>query len=332
MRTGDQTGDRSGDQTGDQWRILVAGGAGCLGAALSERFLGAGHEVLVIDNFATGRREALPAAYPGLTVVEGSIADSDLVDDWFRRFRPTHVVHSAAAYKDPLDWREDARTNVDGTVNLILAAKQAGSRRLVNFQTALCYGRPRRVPIPVDHPLDPFTSYGISKTAGEQYLAASDLPWVSLRLANVTGPRLAIGPIPTFYKRLAAGQACFCSDTVRDFLAMDDFLAAVDTVLADDAPTGVFNISTGEGHTIKEIFDLVAEHLNVALDRPVPVVPPAADDVPAVVLDPTEAEAWLGWRAKVDFVETIRGTLRWYDRYGVGAIHSHLKPAEAAAS
>ncbi len=309
-------------------RILITGGAGCLGSNLVEAYLPQGHEVLVIDNFATGRREVLPEL-PGLSVVEGSIADRELVDDALVRFMPTHVIHSAAAYKDPQDWREDARTNVTGTINLVEAARRVGVKRFVNFQTALCYGRPDRVPIPVDHPTRPFTSYGISKTAGESYLAIGNLPWVSLRLANISGPRLAIGPIPTFYKRLKAGQSCFCTDAVRDFLDMADFLTVMELVLQEGAPTGTFNVSTGEGHSIKEVFDAVAAYLGITPDTPVPVVPCGADDVPAVVLDPARTEAALGWRARVGFAETIARMLRWYDAHGVSAIHSHLRPVRA---
>lgn len=304
-------------------RILITGGAGCLGSALVEQYVPAGHEVLVIDNFATGKREVLPPV-AGLTLVEGTIADKALVDRCFARFQPTHVIHSAAAYKDPSDWREDVDTNVIGTINVAEAARRHRVGRLVNFQTALCYGRPEVVPIPVHYPARPFTSYGISKTAGEQYLIATDLPVVSLRLANVTGPRLAIGPIPTFYKRLKAGQSCFCSDTVRDFLDIGDFLSLMTVVMDDEAPTGVFNVSTGEGHSIKEVFDIVVEHLGITLSEPVPVVPPGGDDVPAVVLDPTRTGEVLGWEAKVGFAMTIRGMLAWYDRHGVTDIYSHL--------
>src|SRR6185369_8603659 len=188
-------------------------------------------------------------------------------------------------------------------------AKRAGVRRLVNFQTALCYGRPDTVPIPVDHPTRPITSYGISKTAGEQYVALSGLPYVSLRLANIAGPRLAIGPIPTFYKRLKAGQKCFCTDAVRDFLDMEDFFALMDLVLRDEAPAGVFNVSTGLGASIKDVFDAVATYLGVTLKEPVPVVPPRADDVPAVVLDPSRTTTAFGWTAKIGFAETIRRML-----------------------
>lgn len=313
-------------------RILITGGAGCLGSNLVERYVPAGHEVLVIDNLATGRRESLPAI-AGLEIVEGSITDADLVERCFSRFEPTHVVHAAASYKDPDDWVEDTRTNVLGAIIVGDAARRHVVRRLVNFQTVLCYGRPRHVPIGIDHPVQPFTSYGISKTAAEQYLMMlAGVSVVSLRLANVTGPRLAIGPIPTFYKRLKAGRSCFCSDTMRDFLDMEDFLAVTDTALADDAPAGVFNVSTGEGHTIKEVFDVVAEHVGAELDAPVPIVPPGADDVPAVVLDPSRTEAELGWKSTVGFVETVRRTLSWYDEHGVDAVHSHLAPPAAASA
>jgi len=309
-------------------RLLITGGAGCLGANLVEAYLPQGHEILVIDNFATGRREVL-LELPGLSVVAGSVADRELVETAFARFAPTHVVHAAAAYKDPADWREDARTNIAGTINVVEAARHAGVKRFVNLQTALCYGRPDRVPIPDDHPLRPFTSYGISKTAGESYVAVGGVPWVSLRLANVCGPRLAIGPIPTFYKRLKAGQNCFCTDAVRDFLDMSDFLELMRLALDDTAPTGAFNAASGEGHTIAEVFDAVAAHLGMVPSDPVPVVPCAADDVPAVVLDPTRTEAAFGWRARVGFDETIARMLRWYDAHGVSAIYSHLSAPEA---
>ena len=227
-------------------RILITGGAGCLGAALVEHLLPAGHELLIIDNFATGKRGNLPEE-AGVTLIEGSIADQELVDRAFDAFAPTHVIHSAAAYKDPNDWLEDARTNVIGTIHVANAARRVGVKRVLNFQTALCYGRTDQVPIPADHPLRPFTSYGISKVAGEQVLLAAGLSCASLRIANVTGPRLVIGPIPTFYKRLKAGQKCFCSATVRDFLDMGDFLALIDRALADDAPWRHFQRGVGRG-------------------------------------------------------------------------------------
>ena len=166
-------------------RILITGGAGCLGSNIIEKFLPQGFEILVIDNFATGRREVVPPV-EGLRVVEGSVADWSLLKKCFDNFKPECVIHSAAAYKDPTDWEEDTKTNVTGAIQVAKAAEQVGVSRIINFQTALCYGRPERVPISFDHPERPFTSYGISKTAGERYLMNSGLPVTSLRLANVT--------------------------------------------------------------------------------------------------------------------------------------------------
>lgn len=304
-------------------RIAITGAAGCLGSNLIEHWLPRGHEILALDNFATGRREVLPPV-AGLQTIEGSVADAPALQAAFKAFGPEVVVHSAAAYKDPANWREDVATNVAGAVNVARAAEQAGVRRVVNFQTALCYGRPRQVPIPVDHPTAPFTSYGISKTAGEQYLLMAAVPVTSLRIANVTAPRLSIGPIPTFFKRLKAGQPCFCSDTVRDFLDIADFVALMDLALQDGAPSGVFNVSTGEGHSMKEVFDAVAAYLEVRLEAPVPVVPAGPDDVRAVVLDPAATEKAFGWKARIGFRELIRRQLDWYGAHGVSEVHSHL--------
>lgn len=306
-------------------RILITGGAGCLGSSLVEKFIPEGHEVLVIDNFATGRKELVPDV-DGLRVVEGTIADEELVNKIFEEFQPSHVINSAASYKDLTYWGEDTRTNVIGSINVAKAALKSGIEKFINFQTALCYGNPSIVPIPITHPTMPFTSYGISKTAGEGYLLMSGLPVISLRLANICGPRLSIGPIPTFYKRLKENRSVFCSDTVRDFLDMSDFLALIDIILSsDESKTGVFNVSTGEGHSIEDVFNEVREFLN--LDVPnAPIVPPGTDDVKAVVLDPSKTEEIFNWKAKVNFKDTIQNQLKWYDEHGINEIYSHLLP------
>lgn len=306
-------------------RILITGGAGSLGVSIVERLLPHGHEICVIDNYATGHRGALPAALQNLSFIEGTVADGNLVERVFSNFQPTHVIHSAASYKDPSDWLGDAETNVVGTVNVVKAAERVGAARLLNFQTALCYGRTEVQPIPISAPTLPFTSYGISKTAGEQYLLQSSVPATSFRLANVTGPRLSIGPIPTFYQRLKDGKSCFCSETIRDFIDTEDFLDLTELALADDAPSGVFNVSTGTGHSILDVFDCVLEHLAIKLQEPVPIVAPGADDVPIVVLDPTETENAFGWRAGIDFSEMMKRILCWYDKYGIDALYSHLE-------
>jgi UDP-glucose 4-epimerase len=305
-------------------RLLITGGAGSLGTNIIEHIGSQCESILVIDNFATGKKAALLPA-ENLQVVEMSITERDKLDVLFSDFQPTHVIHSAASYKDPNDWQEDSLTNVVGTCNVVRAAEKNNVKRLINFQTALCYGRPQQVPIPITHSTAPFTSYGITKTAGEAFVLNADISSTSFRLANVTGPRLAIGPIPTFYKRLKAGEDCSVSTTVRDFLDMSDFLSLVELALADGAPTGVFNVSTGEGHTIEEIFRLVAQHVGKPNAEPVAINPPGPDDVAQVVLDPRETEAQYKWKANISFAETISRMLHWYDINGVTDIYSHLQ-------
>jgi nucleoside-diphosphate-sugar epimerase len=303
-------------------KILITGGAGCLGSNLIEHYFPQGFAIKVIDNFATGKKEVVPEQ-DRLSVIEGSIEDTALVEQTFADFRPDYVIHSAASYKDPSDWSEDTKTNILGTINIVKASEKYGVKRLINFQTALCYGRPNIVPIPFNHPTNPFTSYGVSKTAGESYLMQADLQTISFRLANICGPRLAIGPIPTFYKRLKAGQNCFCSETVRDFLDMSDFVNLMDLAIQEKAPSGVFNVSTGVGNTIHDVFSVVSSYLNIEVPE-VPIVPVGDDDVAEVVLDPVQTEKAFNWKANVNFEETINNQLRWYDKYGINDIFSHL--------
>lgn len=305
-----------------QKRILITGGAGCLGTNLIEYWLPQGHDIFVIDNFATSHRETLPQL-PKLTVIEGSISDAALVQQCFARFKPTHVVHSAASYKNPSNWKADTETNILGTIYVAKAAIKHKVKRFINFQTALCYGKPNQLPIPISHPTAPFTSYGISKTAGEAYLLQSDLPVASLRLANICGPRLAIGPIPTFYTRLQKGLNCFCSETIRDFLDISDFFSLMEKTMIDDAPCGVFNVSTGEGNSIKNVFDTVVNYLQMT-PQEVSIVPVGDDDVPIVILDPIFTEKSFDWKAQIPFDKIIYRQLKWYDTHGVSAIFSHL--------
>jgi len=307
-------------------RLLITGGAGCLGSNIAERYLARNMPVLVLDNYATSFRGAL-TSHALLTEVEGSILDTNLLNRLFDEFAPTHVVHAAASYNDPDDWSGDLQTNATGTANVLKASDRLGVRRFVYLQTALCYGVPRQSPIRLDHPLAPITSYSISKTAGEQLLSLGRTPWVSLRLANIYGPRNYTGPVPTFYKRLRAGQRCFVTDTRRDFLHVDDFLDLMDRVLADGAPSGVFNVSSGADVSILELFNTMAQAMGVELPEPVEVRAPSPDDLATLLLDPAETDRAFGWRAGVDLAEGMRRQVAWFDQHGVEATFTHLTTA-----
>jgi UDP-glucose 4-epimerase len=303
-------------------RVLITGGAGTLGSELVTRLLNDGRvdRIDVIDTFATSSRDRLPND-KRLQVHEGSVANRLFLEEVFEAANPSTVVHSAATYANPDDWEGDVHANVLGAVNLAQIAEEHGVERLVNFQTVLCYGRPDMVPISERDPLRPLGSYAITKVAAEQFLIQSRVPVVSLRIGSVLSQGLAIGPLPNFYRQVRNGETSRISEAVRDFLDPDDFFALLTKVLFTSRATGVFNVSTGRGHSIEEIFYLVCKHLGV--DGHAEIVPISEDDVAAVVLDSAKAQEVFDWKPITPFTTSISNLLHWYDIHGVGATYSH---------
>jgi UDP-glucose 4-epimerase len=308
-------------------KVLITGGAGFVGSHLTDRLIGRGDEVLVIDNYATGRRDNLPHSAPGLAVLEGDIAVSDVVDRAFDDFAPEVVVHAAASYKDPNDWVEDARTNVLGSVNVTKAALAAGARRLIYLQTALCYGlHPTEQPITLDHPIRPGdSSYAISKTAGEQYIALSGIEYQSFRLANAYGPRNISGPLPTFFSRLTRGKPCFVMDTRRDFVYVSDLVDVLEKAVDGAGRSGAYHVSSGGDYSIQELFDSTVAAMRITLDKPVEVRPRGEDDAFTILLDPAETNRDFDWRTTVPLETGVASAVAYYRTYGITDTYTHLK-------
>ena len=305
-------------------KILMTGGTGFIGSHLAERLLLDAHEISIVDNYATSRRDTLAEPRENLEILEASIVDTDKVDSTFEQFQPDVVIHCAASYKDPENWLEDARTNVTGTINVVKAAKRLGVRRFIYFQTALCYGNyPKEQPITLTHHLEPESSYAISKTAGEQYIALSGLEFFSFRLANIYGPRNISGPIPTFYQRLAAGKSCFAVNTRRDFVFVDDLVQVVTKVVQGEGEPGYYHLSSGSDYSIRELYDAVAGALNI--DQPVEERERGPDDAPTILLDPSKTQREFGWQATTPLQVGIAKAVEWYKVYGVGQTYTHLK-------
>jgi UDP-glucose 4-epimerase len=306
-------------------KVLITGGGGFIGSTLADTLLARGDEVLVIDNFATGRRDNLTPR-PKLQVVEGSIADRDLVVSSVGDFAPDLVVHAAASYKDPDDWHGDAQVNVVGTVNVVQAAQAAGTSRLIYFQTALCYGvKPLEQPITLDHPIRPWdSSYAISKTAAEHYIQLSGLDHVSFRLANAYGPRNLSGPLPTFFQRLTTEKPCFVMDTRRDFVFIDDLVDCVVRAV-DGKGHGTYHISSGSDYSIEELFDEVVEALGVRLERPVEVRERNPDDAYTILLDPGRTHADFDWTTSTPLREGVQQAVEYYRDFGITETYTHLR-------
>ena len=244
---------------------------------------------------ATGRRDNL-TPHPHLTPIEGTIVDRRLVDRLFDEFKPELVVHTAASYKDPEDWYADALINAVGSANIAKACKNHKVRRLIYFQTALCYGtKPTAAADPLDHPINPVnSSYAISKTAGEHYVQFSGVDWVTFRLANVIGPRNVSGPLPIFYRPAVRGKGCFVTPARRDFCYAGD-LAAIVVQAADGAGSGTYHFSSGSDVAIKELYDAVVGAMKLN-DYPEPEMRPLGpDDAPSILLDPSTPFAGFRW-------------------------------------
>ncbi|HZT90917.1 MAG TPA: NAD-dependent epimerase/dehydratase family protein [Gaiellaceae bacterium] len=310
-------------------KVLVTGGAGFIASHIVDRLLERGDDVLVIDNFATARRDTL-AEHQRLRLVEETIADTERVDSLFDDFQPEIVVHAAAAYKDPADWDEDARTNALGTANVVQASERVGAARFVYFQTALCYGlHPQEQPITLSHPLDPKdSSYAVSKTAGEYYVRLSKLDWISFRLANVYGPRNLSGPLPTFFQRLSDGKSVFVMDTRRDFVYVDDLVAVAMKAVDGGGKKGIYHVSSGSDVSIKELFDATIKAMDHHLDEEVEVRPRNPDDAPSILLDPSKTERDFDWAARTPLEEGVARAVEYYREHGVAETFTHLKPVE----
>jgi UDP-glucose 4-epimerase len=310
-------------------KVLITGGAGFIGSNLTDRLLARGDEILVIDNYVTGRRDNL-IPQPRLTIVEGSIADQDLVNKLFGDFQPGYVVHAAAAYKDPTNWAEDARTNVLGTANVVQASEKAGVKRFIYFQTALCYGlHPVEQPITLKHPLQPQgSSYAISKTAGENYISLSRLDFLSFRLANAYGPRNLSGPLPTFYQRLTTNKKCFVVNTRRDFIFVTDLVDVVVKALDGMGSRGYYHISSGSDYAIKDLYEATIKALGIVEKEEVEVRERNPDDVFSILLDPSKTNEDFSWKVSTTLADGVVKTIGYYQKFGISETYTHLKTME----
>jgi UDP-glucose 4-epimerase len=283
--------------------------------------------VCVIDNYSTGRRDNLKPQKL-LTIVEGTIADDKLVEDSFNEFKPDLVVHAAASYKDPDNWEEDTRTNCLGTTVIVHASGRHNVKRIIYFQTALCYGlHPVEQPITLNHPIiSGGSSYAISKTTAEQYIELSGLDFISFRLANAYGPRNISGPLPTFFQRLTTGKPCFVMDTRRDFIYVADLIDCVMMAIDGKGSRGPYHISSGSDFAIKELFDATIKALSITLAKEVEVRQRGPEDAYTILLDPSKTlRDFTPWKISTPLEEGVRKAIEYYKKYGISETFTHLR-------
>ena len=301
-------------------RVLVTGGAGFIGSHTVDALLAAGHQVGVIDDLSTGKRENVPAA------AEAVYADlsSPEAAAFVVRFRPEAALHLAAkvsvrtSIEDPV---HDARTNVLGTLALLEACRQAGTRALVFASTGgAMYGTARTFPIPETTPTEPESPYGCAKLAAEGYLGmyrrVHGMTTCALRYANVYGPRQdphgEAGVVAIFALRCRAGEPLLIhgdGSQTRDYVHVSDVVAANLAALKAGLE-GAYNVGTG----VESDVSTVARHLLALSGNKAGVRhgPERKGDIPRSALDATRLRAATGWAPRLSLAEGLAQTWAWF--------------------
>lgn len=303
---------------------LVTGGAGFIGSHIVEELIRRGERVRVLDNFSTGRRGNLAPVLEHVDLVEGDLCDLATVRRAVEGV--DYVLHQAAlasvqrSVDDPLA----AHTaNATGTLHLLMAARDAGVKRVVYASSSSVYGDSPVLPKQEDHLPRPKSPYAVSKLAGEYYCQTFtglyELETVSLRYFNVFGPRQDptsqyAAVIPLFITAMLRGAAPTVygdGGQSRDFTYVANVVHA--NLLAATAPGvagRVFNVACGQRYTL---LDLIAA-LNGTLGARIAPVhsAPRPGDVRHSLADVTAAQEVLGYRTEVDFHEGLRRTVAWY--------------------
>jgi UDP-glucose 4-epimerase len=301
---------------------LVTGGAGFIGSHLVDGLLEDGHTVRVLDDLSTGREENLD---PAAELIRGSVADAAVVARAVAGVEVVfHLGALGAVARSVGDPRASNAANVDGTLNVLTEARDAGVRRVVFASSSSVYGGADQVPTPESAPLRPRSPYAISKLTGDWYTRVFaelyDLETVALRYFNVYGPRQRpdatyAAVIPLFAAALLAGERPTVhgdGTQSRDFTFVTDVVAAnlaAAVAPADRASGRAFNVAPGAGTSLLELLDGLATCIGVSPD---PVfVEPRPGDVKLSCADSTAARELLGWTPTVAVADGLAAYVDW---------------------
>jgi UDP-glucose 4-epimerase len=302
----------------------VTGGAGFIGSALVRELLGRGEKVRVLDNFSTGKRQNLEGVAGSIDLIAGDVCD----DEKLRRALDgvDYVLHQAAipsvprSIADPL---QTHRANVDGTLHLLVAARDAKVRRVVYAASSSAYGDTPTLPKVETMPANPLSPYAVAKLAGEYYCRVFSrvygLETVSLRYFNIFGPRQDpsspySGVLSRFITALLTGEQSVIfgdGEQSRDFTYVSN---AVEANLLAVTALGIagmlFNIGTGERHTLNQALAALGEICGVKPSAR--YESPRPGDVRDSLADIHAAGTRLGYEPAVGFEEGLRKTVDWY--------------------
>jgi len=300
-------------------KVLVTGGAGFIGSNIVDALVEKGHEVIVVDNLSSGKKENLndEADFYQLDIREKEL------EKVFKENEITHVIHHAAqidvqhSIKDPLS---DAQNNILGTINLLECCRDYKVKKIIYASSAAVYGEPDYLPVDEEHPIKAMSPYGISKHTPEHYIKMYselyDLKYTIFRYANVYGPRQDPkgegGVVSIFVDQMLAEKRPMIfgdGEQTRDFIYVSDLVKA-NLMALDRGDNVLVNISTESRDSVNDLVEYLNQILPYDLD---PVYKEARQgDIRHSSLAKEKAEELLGWTPDYDFKAGLEKTVEYY--------------------
>lgn len=302
-------------------RILVTGGAGFIGSHIVDAFLADGHEVSVIDNLSTGKREHV---HPAARFFHADLRAEAALDQVLREARPEAISHQAASANVRESMAKPAfyaENNVVGSLHLLEAARRHGVRKIIYASTGgAAYGEPQYLPVDERHPVNPLDPYGASKHHVEHYLYMYrknyGLEYTTLRYPNVYGPRQdplgEAGVIAIFANQMLSNGRPVINGNgqqERDFVFVTD-IARANLLALDRGDGALLNLGSGVGISINRVFATLQEA--TGYQGPEVHDPPKLGEVFRIYLNAEAAREVLGWEPAVSLQEGLARTVAYF--------------------
>ena len=301
-------------------KCLLTGGAGFIGSHLVDRLFQEGHEVYVVDNLSTGKRENINK---NARFLEGDITNFDELQKIFTETKPEYVFHEAAIPRMPVSIEDPVGTskvNILGTINVLKAAVDAEVKKVIFASSSSVYGDQKTLPLKEDMSPNPMSPYGLQKYTGELNLrlfsSLYGLPTVALRYFNVYGPRADIN---SDYS-LVVGKFLRLNKEMKPLTIFGDgkqsraFCYVEDVVEANIRAMNSARVGTGEVINIGARIPVSVEQIAEAIGGKKEYLPPRTGDPMHTAADLSRATELLEWEPKVSFQEGLKKTKAWFDR------------------
>jgi len=309
-------------------KILVTGGAGCIGSDIVDQCIAAGHQVSVVDNLWEEGGGKNTNLNPQARFFRVDITDEDSLNKIFDSVQPEVVCHQAAQHSVAVSTKNpklDARVNVLGLLNILTNCSRLGVRKIIFASSGATYGTPARLPLDEEVEQRPESPYGITKMVAEHYLRywkeAYGLAYTALRYGNVYGPRQdpngEAGVIAIFAKRFLNHETIridWDGEQQKDYVYVEDVARA--NLIAMEPGYGdndIFCIATGKGTSVNEIYNLLATQIGYQPE--IVQAPRRPGDIRLTYFDCNKAARILGWKPTVNIEQGIQATVEYFKLY-----------------